>query len=328
MKIRKLSKQLLKKSQESFLLAIEVYNKPTIDYRLESFCIFFVNTWELLLKSKIIEDSKNARHIFIKNKSSKKETISLDKCLRKVFQDPKNPVRKNIEDIAELRHSAVHLLIPELDIIYSGVFQQGVFNYSEYLEKWFNCKLKISPRLLTLIFEFNPDSISEVTLRKKYNSEIVKFFIQSKNTINKRIQQFKKNYSISINYKLAFVKDPKKADLLVATNDKYSVAGGLLIEIPKDPTKTHPYLTNKVFLEVKKIINTFKLTYLYAINHIENINENNHPEFLYRNKISKNSPKQYSKKYVDFIIRKSKCKRYIQETYRKYKEYTKNRRRI
>lgn len=32
--------KMLEKSEEAFLLAIEMYNKPTIKYRLESFAFF------------------------------------------------------------------------------------------------------------------------------------------------------------------------------------------------------------------------------------------------------------------------------------------------
>lgn len=49
--------KMLEKSQEAFLLAIEIYNKPTIKYRLEGFAFFICNAWELLLKSYIIKTS-------------------------------------------------------------------------------------------------------------------------------------------------------------------------------------------------------------------------------------------------------------------------------
>lgn len=45
---------LLDKSKEAFLMAIEVYNKPTIRYRLEGFSFFICNAWELMLKAHII----------------------------------------------------------------------------------------------------------------------------------------------------------------------------------------------------------------------------------------------------------------------------------
>lgn len=47
--------KLLDKSVESFLMAIEVYNKPSIKYRVEGFAFFICNAWELMLKSYIIK---------------------------------------------------------------------------------------------------------------------------------------------------------------------------------------------------------------------------------------------------------------------------------
>ena len=43
--------QNVRKSQEAFLLAIEIYNKPTIKYRLEGFSFFICNSWEFVIKS-------------------------------------------------------------------------------------------------------------------------------------------------------------------------------------------------------------------------------------------------------------------------------------
>ncbi len=53
-----LSQMLLEKSVEAFTLAIEIYNKPTIRYRVEGFCFFICNAWELMLKAHIIKNGK------------------------------------------------------------------------------------------------------------------------------------------------------------------------------------------------------------------------------------------------------------------------------
>ena len=37
-----------------FMMAIEIYNKPTIHYRVEGFSFFICNAWELMLKAHII----------------------------------------------------------------------------------------------------------------------------------------------------------------------------------------------------------------------------------------------------------------------------------
>lgn len=42
---------LLEKSQEAFIMSVEIYNKPTIKYRVEGFSFFICNAWELMLKA-------------------------------------------------------------------------------------------------------------------------------------------------------------------------------------------------------------------------------------------------------------------------------------
>lgn len=60
--------KLLEKSMESFLMAIEVYNKPTIHYRVEGFSLFICNAWELLLKARMI-DTLGENSIYYKDNS-------------------------------------------------------------------------------------------------------------------------------------------------------------------------------------------------------------------------------------------------------------------
>lgn len=72
--------KMLEKSQEAFLLAIEIYNKPTIKYRLEGFAFFICNAWELLLKSYIIKNN-DMDSIYYKNKPDR--TIALNECIKK-----------------------------------------------------------------------------------------------------------------------------------------------------------------------------------------------------------------------------------------------------
>ena len=41
------SERLVDKAKEAFVMAIEIYNKPSINYRLEGFSFFICNAWEL-----------------------------------------------------------------------------------------------------------------------------------------------------------------------------------------------------------------------------------------------------------------------------------------
>ena len=53
--LKKYIDALLSKSEEAYLMSIEIINKPTINYRTEGFCFFICNAWELLLKAFIIK---------------------------------------------------------------------------------------------------------------------------------------------------------------------------------------------------------------------------------------------------------------------------------
>ena len=55
--------RLIDKSIESFLMAIEVYNKPTIHYRIEGFSMFICNAWELLLKAHMMNTQGEGQSI-------------------------------------------------------------------------------------------------------------------------------------------------------------------------------------------------------------------------------------------------------------------------
>ena len=46
--------KLVDKSIEAFILGLEIYNKPTIRYRIEGFSFFICNAWELMLKAELL----------------------------------------------------------------------------------------------------------------------------------------------------------------------------------------------------------------------------------------------------------------------------------
>ena len=85
---------LLNKATEAFMMAIEIYNKPSIKYRVEGFALFICNAWELMLKAHLIK--KNGMDsIYYKDNANR--TLSLENCIEKVFTNNKDPLRKNLE---------------------------------------------------------------------------------------------------------------------------------------------------------------------------------------------------------------------------------------
>jgi len=81
-----LGEKLLEKAKEAFLLSIEIYNKPTIKYRVEGFTFFICNAWELMLKSYLIKRD-GEESIFYKD--NKERSISLEVCIKTLFTNNK-----------------------------------------------------------------------------------------------------------------------------------------------------------------------------------------------------------------------------------------------
>ena len=88
--------KMIDKSQEAFIVGIELYNKPTIRYRVEGFSFFICNAWELLLKAYFL---KLGKEIYYRDNPNR--TITLEMCLRQIYTNAKDPLRKNLEQIIE-----------------------------------------------------------------------------------------------------------------------------------------------------------------------------------------------------------------------------------
>lgn len=113
--------KLIEKSTEAFIMGLEIYNKPTIKYRVEGFSFFICNAWELMLKAKLLKEGKS---IYFSNQPNR--TISLTRAIELIFTNNKNPLRINLETINELRNTSTHFITEDYEKIYAPLFQACV----------------------------------------------------------------------------------------------------------------------------------------------------------------------------------------------------------
>ena len=70
--------QLVEKSVDAYVLALETINRLSIKYRVESFAHLVCNAWELLLKARLLDTEKSRNAIYYKKKRNEgKRTLSL-----------------------------------------------------------------------------------------------------------------------------------------------------------------------------------------------------------------------------------------------------------
>jgi len=160
------SRQLLGNSVAALLAAVEIYNKPSFSYREESFAILAVNAWELLLKARILQLSKNRLSAILdyekrqkadgslsdklyrkRNRSGNLAAIGLWRAfnrLRDEYADSIDEVVKlNLEALCEVRDNAVHFVNKDFDLR-KKVHELGTANLKNflyYVRSWFGTDL-------------------------------------------------------------------------------------------------------------------------------------------------------------------------------------------
>lgn len=154
------------KSLDAMIAAIEVYNKPSFAYREEAFAILSINSWELLLKARILLVDNNRMSAVIEyerrrkrdgelstklyrkeNRSGNHVSIGLFNAYDRLvndYGDSLDPlVRKNLEALTEIRDNAVHFFNKDFDLT-KKIHEVGTAclkNYLQLLRRWFGVDL-------------------------------------------------------------------------------------------------------------------------------------------------------------------------------------------
>ena len=252
-------KKLVAKSNEAFILAIEVFNKPTISYRVEGFSFFICNAWELLLKAHII-NTEGEDKIYFKDKPDR--TISIDNCIKKIFTNDKDPLRINLEKIIELRNISTHFITEEYEQIYVPLFQACVKNYSNKLIEFFNMDIteRISSNFLNLSMKLSDIDPKEIQAR--YPKAISEKLLDTLSRIESSQKEIEnENFSIFIHHNFYITKNPELATAKISITKNAENAAFVLRE-SKDRQTECPHTRNKIIEIINKWIKKDKLNFI------------------------------------------------------------------
>jgi len=245
--------QLVNKSREAFLMGLEVFNKPTLKYRVEGFAFFICNAWELMLKAEMIRQN-GEESIYYRDNPDR--TISLSDAIKKVFTNDKDPLRKNLEKIVDLRNTGTHFITEEYGIIYAPLFQACVINFRNKMNEFHKVDVAdaIPENFLTL--SVNIGDFTNESIRAKYSPELAEKLITYRNDL--AVLEKEENnpkFSISIEQKFYITKKKESADFTVAIDNASTTKIKTIKEL-RDPSNTHNFSFSNVVNTVNKRIET------------------------------------------------------------------------
>ena len=148
-------------AREALLAAVEIYNKPTVEYREQTVTFLLVNAWEVLIKARLVqENGSKIQAIYQRKRNSSRFEYNADGEVRTIEirgalnrSELPQQVRNNILGLIKIRNRATHLgmLASELKQRVLEFSAASVQNFVKTYGEWFGESIE-APYLLPLGF--------------------------------------------------------------------------------------------------------------------------------------------------------------------------------
>lgn len=184
-KIPKTEKEIaLHKAREFAILAVSVYNNPTINFKTYGYIVNIIIAWNALFHA--IFEKKKIDYFHKKKDGSyqlidgEKRAYELSECCKIYWQGNINPVKANLDFLIGLRNKIEHRSLPELDFIVAGECQACLTNFENLLVEEFgdeyslNANLAISMQLTQISQKSQERALKEFQSK---NYEVIRKYI-------------------------------------------------------------------------------------------------------------------------------------------------------
>ncbi len=146
-RVGSIKKELVQKSREAALAAVQVFNNPLITFKSEMFIVNMHIAWTYLLhayyREKGIEyryikkTTDKGRRIFDSTKFGAHKYWALEDCLNCAQSPVEKNVANNLRFLIGLRHEIEHQMTSKIDDALSARFQACCINYNEVVTTLF-----------------------------------------------------------------------------------------------------------------------------------------------------------------------------------------------
>jgi hypothetical protein len=249
------SARLLGNAEAALISAIEIYNKPTFAYREETFAILALNAWELLLKAKLLDVKDNklkslyiyfkkevapgqlSKKLYVKcNRTGNRMTVGIDGCIVRLEKEGiavPEPVKKNLEALAEIRDNAVHYInaSPQLSKQVMEIGTACLRNFVELGKQWLNLDLAgYSLYLMPIGFLPSGEAATALTVSNQEQKVVNYLATLMRGGHEGEVQDYHVSLDVNISFKRT---STAAANAVIVTND------------PNDPNAVHVNLSEE-----------------------------------------------------------------------------------
>jgi len=154
-KVGSIKSELVKKSREAALSAVQIFNNPNISFKAEAYIVLMSISWTYLLHAYYREKGIEYRYFKMQGKRKKFDRTTkgaykhweLERCLNYSDSPIDKDAANNLKFLIGLRHEIEHQMTSRIDDLLSARFQACCLNYNHYLKKFFGDSLGIENHL-------------------------------------------------------------------------------------------------------------------------------------------------------------------------------------
>ncbi|MGL4347205.1 MAG: DUF3644 domain-containing protein [Chitinophagaceae bacterium] len=273
-------KELLVKSKEAILSAIQIYNNPLVVFKSETFIVLTIISWTYLMHAYYKNKNIEYRYFEQKNKSKKFHRTGrgafkyweLEKCLDEKSCPIDDQTKANLKFLIGIRHEIEHQMTGKIDEHISEKFQACILNYNDYIQKFFGEKNKIDQNLTfsLQLTSLDMDQLKPLALQDSLPKNIHTYIEDFEQNLPNNIPMDRK-YQCKVFFERKLVNHKNQADktieFSVASDTKANSANTSVVIKEKEKEKEkQKYSPTQIVTEVQKKhpnFNMYKHTQLW-----------------------------------------------------------------
>ena len=300
--------RLLHKATASLLTGLELVNRPTLHYRLESYLDLAAKAWEFLLKARLVQENDEEEEAALFNPDdalTDAEILALDfpACVARCFPAEGDPVRLNLTRLAELRREAALHFVDKIPPILTFLLQAGVRQFERELSAWHGLDLgeTIPIGMLFLVADFDPArfDLRDPAARRHFSDEDLAWLEAWDAKLRADAARLSADdlcrFLLPIDLRMHFTKSPSPADVSAL------LAAGASVAVKREfnPDVTHTLTTegvkNRVNAELGLALSSNDVKILVKVHRVKE-----KKEFCWVSLVNNGRP-QYSDAFVEWL---------------------------
>lgn len=154
-RVHSVSDELIHKSREAALAAVQIFNNPQITFKSEMFIVLMNIAWTYMLHSYYRQHGVEYRYFKQKGKNRRFDRTAkgaykyweLERCLNENTCPVEKDASNNLRFLIGLRHEIEHQMTTRIDASFSAKFQACCLNYNDHIKKLFGNEHAIDKHL-------------------------------------------------------------------------------------------------------------------------------------------------------------------------------------